>query len=207
MVVYAAGARHRRPELPGVETTVEACDVLTGAAAVGQRVVVAGGGMIGSETASYLATTGRRVTIVEQREAIALEEGGARRADLLAEFARREVRLVVGATISGFADGAVRVVEDGTERSIDCDTVLALGMTPDVESLDAIRAVADVRVVGDAAEAADGLRASRDGFACGLSIGRAPLERRPTGSQLEPAHAGSTRPSRFQTRGVVDRIR
>ena len=195
VVVYAAGARHRRPDLPGVDTAVEACDVLTGAATVGQRVVVAGGGMIGSETASYLATTGRRVTIVEQRAGVALEEGGARRADLLAEFARRDVRIVAGATITGFAEGVVQVVQDGTERTIDCDTVvLALGMTPDVESLDAIRAVADVRVVGDAAEAADGLKASRDGFACGLSIGRAPLERRLGGAQLEPVHAGS--PSR-----------
>ena len=169
--------------------------MLTGAATVGQRVVVAGGGMIGSETASYLATTGRRVTIVEQRAGVALEEGGARRADLLAEFARRDVRIVAGATITGFAEGVVQVVQDGTERSIDCDTVvLALGMTPDVEALDAIRAVADLRVVGDAAEAADGLKASRDGFACGLSIGHAPLERRLGGAQLEPVHAGS--PSR-----------
>lgn len=194
VVIYAAGARHRRPALPGVETAVEACDVLTGTVAVGQRVVVAGGGMIGSETAAYLASTGRRVTVVEQRDGVALDEGGARRADLLAEFARRDVRVVAGATITGFVDGAVRVLQDGGERTLVCDTaVLALGMAPEVESLEAIRAVADVRVVGDAAEAADGLRASRDGFVCGLSIGRAPLERRLTGAQLEPAHAGSTR--------------
>lgn len=196
VVIYAAGARHLRPQLPGAETTVEACDVLTGAASVGQRVVVAGGGMIGSETALYLATTGRRVTIVEQRAGVALEEGGARRADLLQELAQRDVRILVDATITEFAGGGVRVVQDGTEQRIDCDTaVLALGMTPDLDLLDDIRAVAnDVRVIGDAAEAADALKASRDGFVCGLSVGRAPLERRLAGTRLEPVHAGSPRP-------------
>ena len=39
---------------------------------------------------------------------------GARRADLLAEFARRDVRIVADATITRSADGAAQVVRDGT---------------------------------------------------------------------------------------------
>ena len=173
VVVYAAGAKHVRPRIPGIDgaNVVEACDVLTGQVTTGARVVVAGGGMIGSETALYLATLGRQVTIVDQLPGVALEENLARRYFLMQDLDKYKVRQVVGATITGFRDGAVDVEQDGTAQALACDTVvLALGMAPELEWLDKIKDVADVRVVGDAVEAADGLRASREGFVCGLTI-------------------------------------
>ena len=173
VVVYAAGAKHLRPSIPGIEraNVVDACDVLTGRATIGGRVVIAGGGMIGSETALYLASIGRQVTIVDQLPAVALEENASRRYYLMKEFDQYKVETVVNATITGFADTAVEVNQDGNPRTLPCDTVvLALGMTPDVELLDSLREVAEVKVVGDAVDAADGLKASREGFLCGLSL-------------------------------------
>ena len=173
VVVYAAGATHTRPRIPGIDgaNVVEACDVLTGRVSTGARVVVAGGGMIGSETALYLATLGRQVTIVEQLGGIALEEVLARRYFLLRSLDEYKVQQVVDATITRFAPDEVTVEQRGATRVLPCDTVvLALGMTPDLEWLDKIREIADVRVVGDAVVAADGLKASRDGFVCGLHL-------------------------------------
>jgi 2,4-dienoyl-CoA reductase-like NADH-dependent reductase (Old Yellow Enzyme family)/thioredoxin reductase len=173
VVVYAAGAKHLRPSIPGIEraNVVDACDVLTGRASVGGRVVIAGGGMIGSETALYLASIGRQVTIVDQLPAVALEENASRRYYLMKEFGQYQVEAVVNATITSFGEAAVEVEQDGKPRTLPCDTVvLALGMTPDVASLDSLREVAEVRVIGDAVEAADGLKASREGFLCGLSL-------------------------------------
>ncbi|HEY3407417.1 MAG TPA: FAD-dependent oxidoreductase [Propionicimonas sp.] len=194
VVVLAAGARHVRPQLPGIGIAVEACDVLTGRTSVGHRLVVAGGGMIGSETALYLATLGREVTIVEQREAVALEEGGARREHLLEEFDRRHVRIVVNATITGFVKGGVQVVKAGTQHTVECDSVvLALGMAPDRAALEALGSVGDIRMVGDAVEAADALKASRDGFACGVSIGREPVDLPMTGTDPRLVPAGTPR--------------
>lgn len=171
VVVYATGAKHLRPAIPGVERAVDACDVLTGKAATGARVVIAGGGMIGSETALYLASIGRHVTIVDQLPAVALEENASRRYYLMKEFDEYKVETVVNATITAFADAGVEVIQDGNPRTLPCDTVvLALGMTPDVDLLDSMRQVAEVKVIGDAVDAADGLKASREGFLCGLSI-------------------------------------
>ena len=173
VVVYAAGSKHLRPPIPGIDgaNVVEACDVLTGDATTGTRVVVAGGGMIGSETALYLATLGRQVTIVDQLPGVALEENLARRYFLLQELDRHGVRQVVEATITAFAEGAVEIEQHGATLSLPCDTgVLALGMAPEDEWLDKVRAIADVRVIGDAAEPSDALRASREGFVCGLSL-------------------------------------
>ncbi|HET7724484.1 MAG TPA: FAD-dependent oxidoreductase [Propionibacteriaceae bacterium] len=173
VVVYAAGAKHVRPPIPGIDgaNVVDACDVLAGRANPGSRVVVAGGGMIGSETALYLASIGRQVTVVDQLPAIALEENAARRYYLMKELDGYKVETVANATITAFTDAGVEVCQDGQQRTLPCDTVvMALGMAPDVQSLEALREVADVKVVGDAVEAADGLRASREGFVCGLSV-------------------------------------
>ena len=173
VVVYAAGARHATVPIPGIGTAgvVEACDVLTGRVTTGGSVVVAGGGMIGSETALYLASLGRQVTIVDQLPGVALEEDSARRYYLMKEFDRYHVRTVTSATITEITDEAVMVEQDGAVRVLPCDTVvIALGMTPDTDALAAIRQVAEVVVVGDAVEASDGLKASREGFACGLTL-------------------------------------
>jgi len=173
VVVYAAGSKHLRPAIPGIDgaNVVEACDVLTGDATTGTRVVVAGGGMIGSETALYLATLGRQVTIVDQLPGVALEENLARRYFLLQELDRHGVQQVVEATITALAEGTVEIEQHGAALSLPCDTVvLALGMSPEDEWLDKVRAIADVRVIGDAAEPSDALRASREGFVCGLSL-------------------------------------
>ena len=172
LVVYAAGARHLRPPIPGLDGAgvVEACDVLTGRAHVGARVVVAGGGMIGSETSLYLASIGRQVTIVDQLPGVALEENASRRYFLMKELQEYKVQALVGATITGISDAAVTIEQDGVPRSLPCDTVvLALGMVSEVGLVEALRQVAPVQVVGDALEPADGLRASREGFVCGLA--------------------------------------
>ena len=127
--------------------------------------------MIGSETGLYLATLGRRVTIVDQLPGIALEENAARRRFLLKHFEELHVETVVNATIREVAEGAVTIDSADGTRVLPCDTVvLALGMTPDVDRLDSLRNIADVRVIGDAAEASDALVASREGFRCGLSL-------------------------------------
>lgn len=173
VVVYAAGAKHVRPPIPGIEQAhvVEACDVLTGLALVGARVVVAGGGMIGSETALYLASIGRQVTIVDQLPAVALEENAARRFFLMKHLDQYGVQQVVEASITGIGEDSVSVVQHGTARTLPCDTVvLALGMTPDVGPLRSIKNIVEVKVIGDAVEASDGLKASREGFVCGLAL-------------------------------------
>lgn len=173
VVVYAAGARHVRPPIPGIEgaDVVDACDVLTGRVATGARVVIAGGGMIGSETALYLASLGRQVTIVDQLPGVALEENAARRFFLMKEFDQYRVETVLNADIVGIGAGAVQVERAGAVRSLPCDTVVvALGMAPDLEQVDGIRQQAEVVVIGDAVEASDGLKASREGFACGLAL-------------------------------------
>ena len=102
---------------------------------------------------------------------MAREENAARRYFLMKEFAEYQVGTVVNATITQIVDGSVEVEQGGAELSLPCDTVVvALGMAPDLTQLEGIRQVAEVIVVGDAVEASDGLKASREGFVCGLTL-------------------------------------
>jgi NADPH-dependent 2,4-dienoyl-CoA reductase/sulfur reductase-like enzyme len=53
---------------------VAAWDVLAGKAFVGSRVAIVGGGMVGAETAEYLADRYRNVTVFEMLDTIEQSE-------------------------------------------------------------------------------------------------------------------------------------
>lgn len=75
-IIVATGAENLRPRIPGSEQphVVSAWDVLDGKSLVFGKVAVIGGGLVGVETAEYLAEQGCEVTIVEMLDAIAKEE-------------------------------------------------------------------------------------------------------------------------------------
>jgi NADPH-dependent 2,4-dienoyl-CoA reductase/sulfur reductase-like enzyme len=175
VVVYAAGAKHAMPPIPGIDLphVVTASDVLAGTVAPqGTRVVVAGGAEIGSETGLYLATQGRQVTVVDQLPALAMGEGMARRYFLMKDLGEYGVVQSPSTSILEITADGVRVSTDGVERVIPADSVVvALGMKPDAGFAEELKSVHDdVRIVGDAAAVGDALAASRAGYELGLSL-------------------------------------
>ena len=72
-VLISVGASAAVPPIPGIEKAIPALDVYKDAAAPGKKIVIVGGGMVGCDTAGYLAEKGHDVTIVEMQERIALE--------------------------------------------------------------------------------------------------------------------------------------
>jgi NADPH-dependent 2,4-dienoyl-CoA reductase/sulfur reductase-like enzyme len=66
-VVIATGARQKLPDIPGVngKYVLMANDVLSRKVKTGQEVVVIGGGIVGMETAVFLAKQGKKVSIVD----------------------------------------------------------------------------------------------------------------------------------------------
>lgn len=169
-VILAAGAEHKKPDIPGINGSnlVTATDVLWGRAATGQKVVVAGGGMIGSETATYLASLGRQVTIVEMLSAVAADEEFTRRVLMMKMFEEMHINVMTDTKITMITAGGVQVETGPDTTEITADTVvLALGMTPVNSLVDELEGMADVVVVGDAQEARNALEAAREGFLAG----------------------------------------
>lgn len=64
-VVLALGAKSVIPSVPGSERGISVTDMLKNDSAVGENVVIVGGGLTGCETAIDLASKGKRVTIIE----------------------------------------------------------------------------------------------------------------------------------------------
>lgn len=126
-VILATGGLPIVPALPGAEqgNVMTAWDVLRGGY-TGSNVVVVGGGMVGCETADFLAQMGRKVTVVEQLPAIAQGLGVIRRSVLLNRLANQDVKLKSNTVVREIVQGGV-ITGDG--QHIVADTVvLALGV-------------------------------------------------------------------------------
>jgi 2,4-dienoyl-CoA reductase-like NADH-dependent reductase (Old Yellow Enzyme family)/thioredoxin reductase len=158
-VILAAGALPQRPPIPGVDRpeVVQAKDVLTGRAFVGTRVAVLGGGMVGSETAEYLADHHRDVTVVEMLDAIAADMPRVPRAYLLHRLAQYGVEIVTGAKAEAITDHGIVVSVDGQQRLLPgfTNVVLATGSAPTNHLVEALKGEVDeLYVVGDARQVA-----------------------------------------------------
>lgn len=83
VAILATGSLPLIPEIPGIDgkNVVTAWDVLRGKR-VGKNVIVAGGGLVGAETALFLSKKGKRVTLIEMLEEIAQDAGPLNRARL-----------------------------------------------------------------------------------------------------------------------------
>ena len=128
VVILAIGGVPIVPAIPGAgrENVVTAWEVLSGKE-TGNRVVVVGGGMVGCETADFLAEQGKKVTVVDMLPVIAQDMEFVRRGMLLDRFAEYPVEVKMNTKIKEIVAGGVTT---GDDEKITADTVvLALGVT------------------------------------------------------------------------------
>lgn len=155
-VVVATGSLPLRPPIPGLEESgcVTAQIVLAGESAPGPKVLVVGGGMVGCETAAFLAERGHQVTVVEMREKLASDMAGESRLYLFRSFRRNGVELRPGLRVTRFyPDGVDYTCGEGKTGSLrGYDTVvLAMGVKRrDLLSQELANFVPQVVVIGDA---------------------------------------------------------
>ena len=156
VVFVATGAERLTLPIPGIdrENVHHVLDVDTGRATVGERVVVCGGGLSGTESALQLAMDGKKVTVVDLLpvEQFAKDHSPAPRGMLLQLLETYGVALVGGVRVCGINDdGVVVMAQDGTKSVIRCDDVVAaFGMRKNDALLKQLRALMpDVIAVGD----------------------------------------------------------
>ncbi len=159
VLVIATGAAPATMNVPGVraENVVTAWDVLAQKARVGNEVAVLGGGLVGCETAEYLAARGHKVTIIEMLPRIASDVGPLVGALLLDRLERHGVRTVTGARVSSVGEHEVIVEKDdegGKETLSGVDTiVLAVGSRPNAALAEQLEGSGiDYYVIGDASK-------------------------------------------------------
>jgi 7beta-hydroxy-3-oxochol-24-oyl-CoA 4-desaturase len=178
-LVIATGARACRPAMPGAGGTnvLTAHEVLAGNADIGPgKVLIIGGGMVGCELASFIASVGDNITIgrtevviAEMTDTVAADMFSEGRELLMEKLRHKEVRIITSATVKEItADGAVVALPCGDETITGMDYIIfAAGAEPVNDLSEAAAGVAEVHVIGDAREPRQVLDAIREGSEIG----------------------------------------
>ena len=175
-VINAVGAHSAAPRIPGIDgvNVADAWKVLAGEQQVCGTVAVIGGGMVGCETAEYLAARGCKVSVIEMMDKIAAGESTTILPTLLENYKTYGVEQYPSHKVKEFRmDAVVCENKDGAEVAIPCDyIVLAMGARSNAFDAAALEAAnIPVYSIGDAAgKAADISNAIRTGYdtACQL---------------------------------------
>jgi 3-phenylpropionate/trans-cinnamate dioxygenase ferredoxin reductase subunit len=158
-VLLATGGRPRRLGGNDQEViyfrTLDDYHALRGIAGEGKRVVVIGGGFIGTEIAAALTTNGCAVTMVVPEQWLNARLFPAGLGGFVTEYYReRGVEVLTGETV-GSVDGTS--VTTGSGRTLEADAVVAgLGIVPDTELAEAAGLPVENGIVVDEYGRADG---------------------------------------------------
>ncbi|MDO4943158.1 MAG: FAD-dependent oxidoreductase [Lachnospiraceae bacterium] len=167
---------------------VHGIDCLEGTRPIGHKVLVVGGGMVGAETAEFLAEQGHEVSVIEMRDAIGPDVIHEHRVFLMKAFEEYKIEQITSAAVSEiFSDGvSYKNAADRSDETIyearGFDTVvLSMGFSSrythregqDVvyDFADELRAIVpEVHVVGDAMRARRALDATREAYDAAMQL-------------------------------------
>ncbi len=173
-VVLATGGIPIVPNLPGLDgaNVHKALDVLNDKRPLGRKVVVAGGGYVGCETAMHLAYQGKEVVLVEMLDQLLPEGGPINTVMMLKDIVKKSrVETRLKTKLISAEEGSVTVERDGRKEKISCDAlVLALGFMSNLALEDELKAHVEVISIGDAGGARKVLEAVWEGFGAASSL-------------------------------------
>ena len=165
-VIVAVGAHDITLPIEGAEKAVSSWDVLAGKVECKGNVAVIGGGLVGAETAEYLAHKGCQVSIIEMTEKIAAQESSTIIPTMMADFAAHGVKQYTNTTVKSINEtGVVAADAEGNEVVINAEmVVMAVGSKKNI--LDVEGVTVPVTYAGDCSgeRTADIASAIRTGY-------------------------------------------
>ncbi len=173
-VVIATGGVPIVPAFCKDADYVLAQDVLTAKVETGSKCLVIGGGLVGSETAEFLAEQGKAVTIVELRDSVAVDMEYKTRQMLMPRLKELGVVCMTEIEVLSLSSGSeVRVKTPYVEKTLTgFDTiVIALGYRPDTSlCFELAEAGVDFIRVGDCKKVGKIINGVWDGFHLALNL-------------------------------------
>ena len=159
--------------LPGIETAQHATTAYTNLDALGKTVAVMGGGLVGCETALFLAETGRDVTIIEMQNDVAPDANWMHRVGMLQSFAQQKnLHVRTGLRCMAVTDEGVETQDkDGNTVVIPAESkVYAFGQrSAAVDKLMALDVPA-IRIIGDCHQVGKTNGAIFDGYHAAMDL-------------------------------------
>jgi 2,4-dienoyl-CoA reductase-like NADH-dependent reductase (Old Yellow Enzyme family)/thioredoxin reductase len=134
IVILATGGEKIIPSIPGIDLphVYDAWQILGEAIAPGEKALVVGGGLIGMETACFLAARGTVVTLIEQLAESPVPRFTSHGYSLHKYLREKECRFRFGTTLKAIHDDLVTLVSNGQEDDMTGfdQVILAVGMKP-----------------------------------------------------------------------------
>jgi 2-enoate reductase len=176
-VCVATGSKPIIPDIPGIgKSQVMTCiDALLGKRKIGSEVAIVGGGLIGCETALWLAQQGKKVTILEMLPQLMSTRyhPDYNRVMLIDLLEHLRVAVSTGVRVQEVIDtGVILLDSEGKQKEVKVDTViLAVGLKPDDRLYKLLaREAAEVHAVGDCQEPINVMKAIWDAYEVGRCI-------------------------------------
>ena len=175
VVIVAAGAKPVIPDIKGVgcRKTPTCNDVLSSKTELGKRVIVVGGGRVGCETAHFLASRGKDVTITSRQIELAADIYIRVRKSLIRCLEEEGVRIVTGVQKQEITErGTEFINREGEKVALEADDiVISGGYASDKALYQSLKGkVAELYEVGDCVDARSILEAIQEGAEAALKI-------------------------------------
>ncbi len=114
-VIVAIGAEHVMPEIEGITggNVCTAVEALSSAKALGEKVVIMGGGMVGCQVAEFLLWKGKRVSILDEGDKIGRDINRPNRWVVLQRLKDAGAEMITGIKFVKINSQGVTVLRDG----------------------------------------------------------------------------------------------
>lgn len=173
-IIIATGGLPNMPRIPGFdrEKVVNAREILLGKIQVEGRIIVAGGGEVGIETAMYLADGERgEITVVEMAHTMAEKTDGTRYVGMRRFLEDHKVVLMNDTKVVEATDTHLIVDCNGTTKKLPYDAiVVSMGYHSNNQLYEELKVLGDkVVLIGDAKQARNAMEAAADGFDAGYN--------------------------------------
>ncbi|MEG6567060.1 FAD-dependent oxidoreductase [Thermoanaerobacterium saccharolyticum] len=165
-VIIATGSVPKELAIKMDVVPYKAIDVLSGKMPQGMRIAVIGGGLTGLETAEYLATIGKTVTVLEELDEVGKDIYAMNKKLLMERLRNLGVKILTMAKVDVINNGKI-VYNNGNEVASD-DVVIAIGNTSNKTFKSCISD--NMIFIGDCKEVATVVEAIRDGAEVSLTI-------------------------------------
>jgi 2,4-dienoyl-CoA reductase-like NADH-dependent reductase (Old Yellow Enzyme family)/thioredoxin reductase len=157
-IIIATGSRPLSHELERMKRikVAYASEILEKKVQVGLQAVIIGGGGVGLETADFLASKKKKVTVIEQLPEVGRDLEDSTKKALMARLARRNVEILTGATIDRVEIGTLSMQRNGSKWEITFEEplIIATGAQANLDLCESLEKTEelkniDIHVIGD----------------------------------------------------------
>ena len=174
-IIFAVGAEPLMPDIPGIggANVLMATVAYAAPEKVGQRAVILGGGLAGSELAIHLGNLGRDVTVVEMMPRLNFGDNFLHGQAVGIELNRVGANVATGTRAVEITEAGVKGESEQGAAFYEADTVIiALGFRAKREEADALRLCApEFHQVGDCLSVKTVYEATRTAYHIAMGIG------------------------------------